>query len=208
MTKQSQRGLTLIELCIVLGIMALVGGAIWATSTAVREKTSIQESVQLVTEIATNVRGVYTGFPNAPAPNLQNQIDRGMFPISVVNETKDDTINAWGGTIRLTFPVGRLTGFSVVFNLPVTVNAITRQEACMGMATRLPGSATINPATGGAWAIAGTLPSGGVPARDPTQGLGPSLVLINTGAWENVTGESVDAVDWRDCEGFAFYYRL
>ena len=208
MTKQECRGVTLIELCIVLGIMGIVGGAIWAAASAVRSRQPISDSVQLVTEIATNVRGIYTGFPTASAPTLQNQIDRGLFPMSIVNEGKDDTINAWGGTVHLNFPSGNLTGFSIEFTLPSSISRTTRQEACIGMITRNPGSATANPATGNAWSTSGTLPSGGVPAIDSAQGLGPALVFINTGGWKNVTGESVSGIDWSNCTGFAFYYRL
>lgn len=203
------KGLTLVELAIVLGVMGIVSGAIWATASAVRARQPIQDSVQLVSEIAMNVRGVYTGFPNAVAPNLQTQIDRNFFPLSIVNKTKDDTINAWGGTVRINFPGSApLNGFSIVFTLPSSLKPIVRREACLGMITRLQGSAATNPA----WSTSGTFPSGSVPPLDPSQGLGPSLVFINNGSWKNVTGVSADALfgatGSEDCDGFAYYYRM
>lgn len=210
--KSGLRGLTLIELAIVLGVIGLISGAIWAAASSVRSREPIHDSVQLVSEIASNVRGVYTGFPTASAPSLQEQIDQGLFPISVVNEAKDDTVNAWNGTIHLKFPSNPLNGFSIEFTLPSDMPEVDRREACLGMITRLPGTATINPATNAAWSTSETLPSGGVPRRDSAQGFGPSLVFVNTGGWKNVTGQSADTLfgssGSNDCTGFAYYYRL
>ncbi|MDD3181621.1 MAG: type 4 pilus major pilin [Alphaproteobacteria bacterium] len=211
--KGSHKGITLIELAIVLGVMGLVGASIWATASSVRSRQSIQDSVQLVSEIAANVRGVYTGFSGGAVPDLQTQIDRGFYPLSIVNEDKTDTLNAWGGTVHLTFPgSGPMNGFSIEFSLPNGLSSVARREACLGMITRMQGSSTINPATGSAWTTSGSLPSGGVPSLDLTQGSGPSLVFVNTGSWVNVTGTSAGSLfgpsGSNDCNGFAYYYRL
>ncbi|MGE4350847.1 MAG: type II secretion system protein [Bdellovibrionales bacterium] len=206
---RAQAGLSLIELAIVLGVMGLVSGAIWVAASSVREQQPIQDSVQIVTEIASNVRGIYTGFPTASAPSLSEQISRGIFPQAVVNDAGSDTINPWGGTISLDFPSGRLSGFSINYTLPTSLASTVRNFACMEMVTRIPGTATTNPSTGSAWSTSGTLPSGDPPALDPTQGMGPALIFVNTGGWKNVTGVGVSTLfSSGDCRGFAFYYRL
>ena len=210
---RQQKGATLVELAITLGVIGLVGAAIWATADAVRARQPVQDSVQLVTEIASNVRNVYTGFPNAtPETDLVDQIDLGFFPDSTVNADRDDTVNAWGGTIRLTFPnANPLHGFSIEFSLPNSMAETDQRDACLGMITRMQGSATTD-SGGSAYATSGTLPDT-VPPLEPTQGMGPALVFVNTGgAWINVTGVAplnlFGANASGDCAGFAYYYRL
>ncbi|MFA6280104.1 MAG: hypothetical protein WC612_04875 [Bdellovibrionales bacterium] len=206
--KTSQRGFSLTETAIVFGVIGLVLAAIWATASVVRERQPIQDTVQLVTEIANNVRGVYSGFSNstaAPPSTPSAQVAAGLFPDSVVNKAEDDTINAWGGTFLIQFPAAPRYGFSIEMTLPATMDKTDRLTACLGMITRLPATATNY---GGGFA--GSLPSGLV-AIDPTQNNSPSLAFVrNGGAWVPVTKKSVNQIttDTTDCTGVAFYYKL
>ncbi len=200
------RGFSLTETIIVLGVVGLVMAAIWATASVVRARQPIQDTVQLVTEIASNVRGIYAGFSTAMPPlAVAGQAAAGLFPDGIVNDAGTNTINAWGGTFFLNFnsPVG--LGFSIEISLPATMAATERLEACLGMVTRLPATATNY---GGGFA--GTLPIAAV-ATDPTQGTSPSLALLrNGGAWVNVTASTVDQIITAvpDCRGIAFYYKI
>ncbi len=201
-----RRGFTLTETAIVLGVVGLIMAAIWATASVVRARQPIQDTVQLVTEIASNVRGVYAGFSTAAPPtSVALQIAANLFPDGVVNSAGNDTINAWGGTffIRFNNPVGY--GFSIEITLPASMGQAERLDACLGMVTRLPATAT-NYAGG----FTGSLPAALV-ATDPTQGTSPSLALLRNGvAWENVTTRSVNQImtTITDCLGVAFYYKL
>lgn len=208
-TLRRRLGLSLVELAIVLGVIGLVGAAIWATASRVKSRQTVQDSVQIVTEIASNVRGVYTGFsdPTERPLTVAAQIAANLFPMSVVNAAGTNTLNVWGGTISIKFPiVGAFNGFSIEFTLPASVSDVDRREACVSMISRLPGKATNY---GGGFA--GTLPTG-VVALDMAQGGGPSLVYIRDSVvgWKNVTGDDVATLfpGAEDCDGFAFYFKM
>ena len=203
------RGFTLTETVIVLGVVGLIFAAIWATASVVRQRQPILDTVQIITDIATNVRGVYTGFPNAPMPAINDdvaaQVATNLFPSSIVNEAKDNTVNAWGGQFLLRFPLVPRYGFSVQVTLPPTLEASDRLDACLGLITRLPAVAT-NYAGGSV----NTLATGTVDI-DPVQGNAPSLAFVRDGAaWEDVTQKSVSQIitDTTSCTGVAFYFRL
>ena len=207
---RSQRrrlGLSLVELAIVLGVMGIVAAAIWATASSVKTRQTVQDTVQVVTEIASNVRGVYTGFPNPTTrpTAVAAQIAANLYPPFVVNAAGTDTVNAWGGTIFINMPAaGALNGFSIEFTLPASMSAVDRRDVCTEMVSRLPGTAT-NYGGGSA----GTLPAGAVDLGSG-QGGGPALVYVNRGGWANVTGDAAAALfpAAATCDGFAFYYRL
>lgn len=200
-------GFSLTETIIVLGVMGLVMAAIWATASVVRARQPIQDAVQLVTEIANNVRGVYSGFPNAAAmPTTEaQQVAAGLFPDGLVNSAGNDTINAWGGNFFINLPAAPRYGFSIEITLSATIDRAERLDACLGMVTRLPATAT-NYAGG----FAGSLPTALV-ATDPTQANAPSLAFLRNGAaWVNVTASTVNQIITAipDCRGVAFYYKL
>jgi len=210
-----RRGVTLVELAIALGVMGFVTAAIWGTASVVRSRQPIHDTVQLVSEIAGNVRGVYTGFSAVAVPPaaIAGQIAAGLYPAGVLNAAGNNTVNAWNGTILIHFNTApRFDGFSIEFTLPITIPASERREVCAAMATRLPGTAT-NYAGG----LAGPLPAA-APNIDANQGGGPALTLLNNGAWKNVTGitaiSGASASSFfgaganENCTGFAVYYRL
>lgn len=208
-SQRTQTGFTLIEAAIILGIMGLVGAAIWAAANVVRAREPVHDMAHLTTEIAGNVRSVYTGFPNAVPPGRDDvaaQIAGSLYPLSVINRDKTDTINSWGGNIRIRFATAPVNGFAVEYSLPASLSATQKREACTGMVTRLPGTATNY-----AGAFADTLPNP-APPLDPAQGGRPHFVFINNGAWVNVTGKTPTTLFGADgagaCNGFAYYYRL
>ena len=211
--QQNRRGITLTETVIVLGVIGIVAGAIWATASVVKSRAQMQEAVETVTQIADNVRGVYTGFPNVAAASMPTttalQIAANLFPAAVVNGGV--TVTPWGGngTYVIEFPAAPRLGFAVQVNLPTGLDAATSNDACLGMVTRLSGTATNY---GGGFAGAGDLPSGALPAN-PAQGGGPALVFVKpgAGAWLNVTPSTVSAIATalggaNACTGVSYYF--
>jgi len=210
-TRGLRSGLSLIETAIVLGVVSLVASAIWATASIVRARYVISDTVQIATEIANNVRNIYSGARTAVPPTIVlDQINARLFPLSVVNAAGTGTVNAWGGTIFIRFaPVtGGVpnSGFSVEFTIPATLDAASRREVCALMLSRMQGSDTVY---GGGFT--GTLPNT-LPAIDDTQSGRPHFVFINNGAWTNVTKFSpatmFGGMGINLCNGFAYYYRL
>ena len=206
--KKMRLGFTLTESAIVLGVIGLIAAAIWAASISVKSRQQFQDGVEIVTEIADRVRGVYTGFPNATVPtDVAAQITANLYPEAILNRNRDNTISPWGGTIYIRFPgAAPRYGFSVEVNIPVALDKIARRDACLGMITRLSGTATSY--TSG---TAGTLPSNTVPL-EPAQGNSPALAFVNAGGWTNVTRSSLDEImglfDASECTGVAYYFLM
>lgn len=202
-----EKGFSLVELAIVLGVMGIISAAIWATANVVRDRQPIQDMVQAVTDVSTRVRGIYSGFPNAaevPA-TIADQVTAGLFPLNIVNG--NTTVNPWGGDVSVIFPQAPMYGFSVQVTLPVAMDRTLRRSACMGMITRLAGTATSY--VGG---TTGVLPDA-VVRLEPAQGVGPSLSFVRAGAaWTNVTGQNFSQIsvilNANECTGMAFYYKL
>jgi len=204
-TEAEKRGFSLTESAIVLGVIGIVVAAIWATASVVRARGRINDAVHIVTDIATNVRGSYTGFPGAAAPDLAGQIGMGLYPMGALNDAGNATVNPWGGAFAIAFVGGATVGngFAVEINLPASMERADRTDACLGLVTRHPPTATNY--TG---AFNGDLPSG-VVAIDPVQGIEPSFAFISaSGSWTNVTAETISVMTGYDCLGVAFYFRM
>lgn len=209
-----RQGLSLLELAIVLGVVGLISGAIWVAAAKSRQNQRISDAVALVNEIATNVRGVYTGFRNATPPStVAAQIAANLYPQSVVNAAGTGTLGPWDNAISIIFPAATpITGFTVQFNLPTSISAADRRQICIDMVTRM--GATATNYSGGY--VSGVLPSATVPI-DGGQGNAPSLAFVfRSGVWVDVTGaiaasgtaNSIFTGGTQSCAAFAFYYRL
>lgn len=205
-------GFTLTELAIFLGIVGIVSGGIWAAASAVQRKTKIQDTLDVVNHIAQNARGIYTGTPKAVPPTaLADQITAGLFPDSVVNGTL--TRNPWGGLYGIGF--NRATGPNIVtvyLSFPFAASLQTRNEACLDLVSRNPGSGK---ATG-----VGPMPEPlfptptPIPSRELAEGAGPSNSYIGGGmnGWVDVTGKDplkeIKNLGAAGCQGVAFAYWL
>ena len=128
----NRAGFTLTELVLVLFIASIVLGGIWAAAVNVRNRGHVDDAVSAMQEIASNVRNVYSGFPNAARPNAAEQITRGLFPDSTLNENRTATLNPWGGTYQITFvpAAGPMNGFWVQATIPATIDAETSISLC------------------------------------------------------------------------------
>lgn len=208
--QKNRRGLALMELVIVLGIVGVVVGAIWGAASSVRENEAIHDTVQVVNDIAGRVRATFTGFSGAAIPgNVSNQIARNLFPETVVNDSDDGTVNSWSGEFDIAFDGATVgTGFSVGLTLPATMPVVQRRDACLALLTRIQGTAT-NYTT-----VTGRFPSSGTPlAYEPAQGGGPSLSFVDNGGWVHTTNDDVATIiglidGAGGCDGVSFYYKM
>lgn len=206
--KKNKKGLALIELVIVLGIIGVVFGAIWAAASSVREREQIHDAVQVIADISGSVRSIYTGFPQAAVPkNVGAQITGGLYPPSIVNSDSSDTINKWSGTYFIQFDATPpYRGFSIEVTMDSSISAEARRDACLGLLTRIDGFATNY--IGG---TSDTLPVALIPT-EPAQGMGPALTFINNGGWVEATTltpiEITNLITVPGCDGVAFYYKM
>jgi len=206
--KKKKQGIALIELVIVLGVVGFISAAIWAAATKVRGNENINDSVQILLDISSRVRSIYTGFPNANVPkNVAIQITNDFYPENIINKNRSDTVNNWGGTYFVRFDsTPPYRGFSIEVTIPNNVPKDISRDACMGLLTRNKGFAT-NYSLG----TSGTLPTGTVKS-EPAQGMGPALTFINVGGWQDTTTDNtvniINKMGSKACSGVAFYYRF
>jgi prepilin-type N-terminal cleavage/methylation domain-containing protein len=79
-----RRAFTLVEAVVVLAIVGLVLGSIWAATSVVRRGTSAQNTVHHVAVVAQNIRKLYSGrsaFTSAPGSDITEMlVNSGSFP--------------------------------------------------------------------------------------------------------------------------------
>lgn len=208
-THRNLRGLTLTETVIVLGVVGLVLGGLWLAAGSVNNKRKIQDTSEIVLQIADNVKAVYDGHANATAPTLARQISMGLLPKSILNAAETDTVNAWGGTYTLYFTPTPLYGFSVGVTLPASIGVGAGREVCSTLLSRLKPT---GPAQGGG-------PVSATPANSQRSGGGqessPVAAYMRTtsGGWVEVTNDTVTELVARfnaniGCDTIAFYFPL
>lgn len=202
MKNKKNTGFTLTETAIVLLLISLVLGAVWAATGSVQQKAAVNQMIQNVSQIASNVSETYTGFPKAVVPiAFADKIK--LFPSNILNAAKNDTTNPWGGKYNLDFfsNAGSIRGFSVELTLPNTIEVSYSQKICFDGATLLYG-------TGKNMALYSSLISN-IPVRNPTQGFGPTNVFLNG---DDITGFGVkgmiDKLGAVGCTSLRFYYPL
>jgi len=197
-------GFTLTETAIVLLIMSLVLAAVWAATGSVQQKSAVNQMIQNVSQIASNVSETYTGFPKAAVPTTFADKVK-LFPSNILNAAKDDTTNSWGGKYNLVFfsHVGSMRGFYVELTLPPNpdMEVSYSQKICIDSATLLYG-------TGKNMGNYSNM-SANIPVRNPTQGFGPTNVFLNG---DDITGLGVkgmiDKLGAFGCTSLRFYYPL
>ncbi|MDP9195958.1 MAG: type II secretion system GspH family protein [Pseudomonadota bacterium] len=100
--KASTRGFTLLEMAVVLGIVGLIIAAIWIISGRVMEQRRVSNSAEQVLKIVDNMRTYYSGKPDVPVRNLNNELwDQGIFPSDIRGPERGILMNYWGGRINL-----------------------------------------------------------------------------------------------------------
>lgn len=195
--RSETHGFTLTEVAVVLGILGIIMGAIWAAANAVRAKHRTEVGVNHIWQIANGVRDIYKGHPFGGVENDVTATLRGQGVI-----TDDMGENPWGGQYAVTFV--NTNQFYIV----VRPNGATGwpPSVCVDL------FAAIQPV--GRGGLGGSPTPVPVPAPNlagSEQGGMPTNVFFRsggTGFWVDVTG--TDAVmalrAAADCSGVAFYF--
>ncbi|MDP9196016.1 MAG: prepilin-type N-terminal cleavage/methylation domain-containing protein [Pseudomonadota bacterium] len=142
----SQRGFSLLEMAIVIGIIALIIGGIWLAYAAVTSNKREADANGQVLTIAHNMRNLYVNQNGGDGASMANLIAAGIFPGNMVSGTT--VTNPWNGTVTITVPNGGTT-FTIIYNgVPekscielVSTNAFEPTE--VGMTLMQVGSATV-----------------------------------------------------------------
>jgi type II secretory pathway pseudopilin PulG len=114
---RDQRGFNLIEAAIVLGIVGLVVGGIFAAASATYDNLKAQDTSKGIVQIVQNLKSVYSNNPAAAVVNDDSLATAGIIPKdwNPVN-TIAGARNPYGGTVAIAGPVNAvvitLTGFS------------------------------------------------------------------------------------------------
>ena len=127
-----QSGFTLTESAIILGIIGIVLGGVWAATGGVYGNLKIQQSQNQLTTIVQNIRSVInnsTNFSNFPGTDItDNLVNRSIFPADALANNATITINPWWqdgvnhGIRVLVGPVDS-SQFAVRYFFPVTEEA-------------------------------------------------------------------------------------
>ncbi len=124
-----RKGYTLTEVAIVLGIVGLVLGAIWAAADRASSRERLARGISQVERIAIGVRDIYRGrgLPSAgDATALLNQPGQGVF-------TEDMIPNPWQGVTQVFFVDPQTFDIRLNLNGPST-------PICLDLLTSLPGT--------------------------------------------------------------------
>jgi type II secretory pathway pseudopilin PulG len=209
---KSRRGFTLVEAAIVLGVIAIIIGAIWAAAAAVEAKHQVEQGVNQVWQIAINARNIYTGHPFPGT--LETDVSQTLITQNVI--TSDmlvdpsspalGTVNPWNGTYVVAFH--NPTQFYIKVLPPA--GAVWKASVCSDFLSRMQATGT-NPGAG-----AGSSqpePPVAPPASDTTQGGAPTnAYFLNGTGWIDVTGQDAEAVanalGAGGCSGVAFYFTI
>ncbi len=96
-----KRGFSLVEAAIVLGVISLVIGGIWVATAAVSENQRVTLAAQQVSQIITNLRGLYKGVPIAAGVNYDFNSTNNQSMLSSVFPADmlaggNKILNPWG----------------------------------------------------------------------------------------------------------------
>jgi type II secretory pathway pseudopilin PulG len=140
----SRAGFSLVEFAVVMGIIGLIVGAIWAYSTNAWENTRYEQAMEAVNDIVTNVRGFYIGQQGVPKSGgdalTQTLIGQGTIPSSLLRHGDPCTLgtlalkicadNPWG----LTDPAGAAKGTLAVCDWTLGAQLNCSNPAAAGVA--------------------------------------------------------------------------
>ncbi len=148
MTKKMKRGFTLTEIAIVLGIMGLILGAIWAAAAAVYGSQRMNNASNQIAQIVQSVRKVYSTANTISPANVNitgDLILAGQVPTSMLR-SGNPAYTAGGNTFAVNylngpFPNGR-TGISVTTDgngFVISMSQVTRAN-CISLLTSVGGA--------------------------------------------------------------------
>jgi len=171
----AEAGFNLIETAIVLGIVGLVVGGIWAAAAGAYESMRQQKASEEVLALAQAVRSVYAQ-PGAPsiftAPETLTDFKTLGIPSDMINSAGDGLTDPWGHAVTLA-PGATAGTFTLQYTtMPVTscINFVTKL-ANVGTGTGLQtiggaaGATTVDLTSGIGAAIAPTAGATGCPAN-------------------------------------------
>ncbi len=126
------RGISMVEMTILLAIVGLIIGGVWATAASVHSRNRIATTVNAILDTANRTKGLHTGFPNKLLPGtVAAQITGGYFSTTFVNGTT--TQNPWGGTVTLALNPANTPNRSFF----ITLNGLNN-SVCRDLATAIP----------------------------------------------------------------------
>jgi type II secretory pathway pseudopilin PulG len=129
----AQAGFNLIEAAIVLGIVGLIVGGIWAAAGSAYENMRQQNASKQLLSLVQGIRGFYAQNPSdVVETNIANLASLGVLPsdMVVIDGTGSKSLrDAWGGSVTLDDGITGTASFTVTFNnmkADVCKNFITR----------------------------------------------------------------------------------
>jgi type II secretory pathway pseudopilin PulG len=136
---RKNRGFTLTEAAIVLGIVGLILGAIWVAAGSVYSNMRVNTTSSQIIQMVSGIRSLYAGstLVDFPASSQLNLAKAGAIPKDLVdNPTTPTTVtDVWGGNITISpnnAGGAARSGFSITMSL-------VPQDACVGLLVRLTG---------------------------------------------------------------------
>ena len=125
-SKRQQRGFSLVELMIVLGISAVLILGVYSLYTSIDSSQETQTEAQNIQAIATKIKSIYAGRNTYTGLATANIVTANGFPMNMLDGTTP--YNAWGGAVTTT--INATAGFDITYpdvpaaNCQELVNAV------------------------------------------------------------------------------------
>jgi prepilin-type N-terminal cleavage/methylation domain-containing protein len=147
MRNQTERGFTMVELAIVLGVIGIVLGGIWAFSNSARQSARVEQSIGQLAIVTNNIRSYYLSLPNIVTGDVTATLaGRNVFPREMLRPSTSFVDHPWGparpnGTALAAGGVG-VSGTNNYYFI-LTYRGLNT-ESCIAFATRATSGATAN----------------------------------------------------------------
>jgi prepilin-type N-terminal cleavage/methylation domain-containing protein len=111
----SKKGFTLTEIAIVLGIIGLILGAVWAAASSVYANLKANQAQQGILSAAQAVRSMFATSGDTGVTTSTAITSPGMFPTSWASTTPNKTGNPWhvNPTINYAYVIGNGSQFAI-----------------------------------------------------------------------------------------------